>query len=78
MLECIVPKAFLLFSVAADTGSIRGISLDTAQGNSQIPFENTVDATVLDFSAADQMIYWTDVKDLVSALPQEEFQVLCF
>nr|CAB3263508.1 LRP5/6 low-density lipoprotein receptor-related protein 6 [Phallusia mammillata] len=60
MLGCIVPEAYLLFSLPA-VGSIRGISLDTAAGDSPIPFTTSVDANALDFSVADNMIYWIDV-----------------
>ena len=58
MRKCIVPEAFLLYSLP--TGGIRGISLDTARGDATIPFESKVDANLLDFSAEDSMIYWTN------------------
>ncbi|XP_076815785.1 low-density lipoprotein receptor-related protein 6-like [Clavelina lepadiformis] len=61
--QCIIPEAFLLFSFT-NTDGIRKFSLDTAHGDDLIPFNHKVDAGFLDFSAADNRIYWTNTKDM--------------
>ena len=71
MKKCIVPEAFLLFSLPWNTssggsGGIRGISLDTAGANS--PFDGDVQASLLDFLVSDHIIYWTNVHDMVTSL----------
>ena len=52
-----VPEAFLLF---ANPDDIRGISLDTINGNI-IPLVGVKESNALDFSVHDMPIYWTDV-----------------
>ncbi|XP_022106372.1 low-density lipoprotein receptor-related protein 6-like [Acanthaster planci] len=55
---CIIPEAFLLFSLASD---IRRISLETNHNDVEIPLTGVKEAGALDFDINDNRIYWSDM-----------------
>ena len=66
---CIIPEAFLLFSLADD---IRRISLETNHNDVEIPLTGVKEAGALDFDINDNRIYWSDIDSKVSSLPRCE------
>ncbi|XP_033324031.1 low-density lipoprotein receptor-related protein 6 [Megalopta genalis] len=56
---CVVPDAFMLFAKKENIGRI---SIENANNDNIIPLTGVKDASALDFSIADNRIYWTDVK----------------
>nr|XP_026694188.1 low-density lipoprotein receptor-related protein 6 isoform X2 [Ciona intestinalis] len=61
--QCVVPEAYLLYSLPK-VGGIKEISLDTAQNDKSLPFNKPVEAYLLDFSVDDSMVYWTNTRDM--------------
>ncbi|ESP02557.1 hypothetical protein LOTGIDRAFT_171958 [Lottia gigantea] len=56
---CIVPDAFLLFTIKDD---IKRISLEVNHNIQPIPIQGVRDAMSIDFDINDNRIYWTDVQ----------------
>uniref|UniRef100_H2Z579 EGF-like domain-containing protein n=1 Tax=Ciona savignyi TaxID=51511 RepID=H2Z579_CIOSA len=61
--QCVVPEAYLLYSLPRN-GGIQEISLDTAQSDKALPFSRPVEAYLLDFFVEDNMVYWTNARDM--------------
>ncbi|XP_050407937.1 low-density lipoprotein receptor-related protein 6 [Patella vulgata] len=56
---CIIPDAFLLFTIKDD---IKRISLEVNHNIQPIPIQGVKDAAAIDFDINDNRIYWTDIK----------------